>query len=87
VRKLFRRMDRELRRYYPGNVTLTGILDHTASFSRVLTSEVLAVPKGKAACVTAKKARFGQAPIAVAAGEQDSISNACSLAPMEVGHK
>jgi hypothetical protein len=85
VRKLLQRVDRELRRYYPGKITLVGILDHSASFNRVLRCEVFAVPKGKAACMTAKKARFGQALIAAAAGEQDSILNACSLAPMEVG--
>jgi hypothetical protein len=87
VRKLFRRMDRELRRYYTGNITLVGILDSSASVSRVLRCEVFAVPKGKAECMTAKKARFGQAPVAAAAGEQESILNACSLAPMEMGHK
>ena len=87
VRKLLRRMDRELRRYYPVGVTLTGILDHSASSSRAFRYEVFAGPKGKAAGLTAKKARIGQAPVAVAAGEQDSILNACSLAPTEVGHK
>jgi hypothetical protein len=27
VRKLFRRLDRELRQYYPSGITLTGLLD------------------------------------------------------------
>jgi hypothetical protein len=89
VRKLFRRIDRELRPYYPAGVSLTGILDDPAGFTKraVISSEVFAGPKGKAACVTAKKARFGQAPVAVAAGEQDSMLNACSLAPMELSQR
>lgn len=90
VRKQFRRIDRELHQYYPPGVSLTGILDGTAGFrARVEydSREVIAIPKGKAAELTAKKAHPGQVPVAVAAGEQDSISEACSLAPMEVSYR
>ena len=74
VRKQFRRIDRELHQYYPPGVSLTGILDGTAGFrARVEydSREVIAIPKGKAAELTAKKAHPGQVPVAVAAGEQD----------------
>lgn len=85
VRKILRRIDRELRQYYPAGITLTGILDSTASFKGSVYSsrEVIASPTGKAAQPSAKKAAFGQAPVAVAAGEQHPISGACSLAPTE----
>jgi hypothetical protein len=85
VRKLFRRIDRELHQWYPTGFTLTGLLECSASArrSRGRSSEVFAGPKGTAAGVTAKKAHLGQAPVAVAVGEQDSELDLCSLAPME----
>jgi RNA-directed DNA polymerase len=85
VRKLFRRVDRELHQWYPQGVTLTGLLDYPASFSKSVYSSrrVFAGPTGKAASVTAKKAHLEQAPVVAAAGEQDSVMNLCSLAPME----
>jgi hypothetical protein len=90
VRKLFRRIDRELRPYYPVGATLTGILDRPARVRKGEGSfkELFAGPKGKAAQLTAKKAHLlGQGPVAAAAGEQDADLYACSLAPMEVSHK
>jgi hypothetical protein len=84
VRKLFRRIDRELRQWYPG-ITLTGLLDHPASVLRRVgnSNEIFAGPKGEVASFATEKARFGQAPAVAVAGERDSVLNTCSLALME----
>jgi hypothetical protein len=89
VRKLFRRIDRELQQHYPNGVNLTGMLDHPASVQWSVggSKEQFAGPKGKAARMAAKKAHLGQAPIAAAAWEQNPILDACSLAPMELSRK
>ncbi len=69
IRKLLRRIDRDVEKYRPAGLSLTGIFDGVCSVSY---SEVFEIPRGTAACNPAKKARVihGQSPVAVAAGGQ-----------------
>jgi hypothetical protein len=84
VRKLFRRIDRECRGYYPAGWSLVGILDGRNNTERY---KVFGIPKGKAAGQTAKKAPCGQSPVAVAAGEQGTAGPAPSPRWMELTMK
>lgn len=85
VRKLFRRIDRELRQWYPTGVCLTGLLDGASSEggSKRCHKENFARSKGKAASTATEKALQRQAPAGAAAGEQNPEMDLCSLAPMD----
>jgi RNA-directed DNA polymerase len=89
VRKLFRRIDREIYQHYPAGATLTAMLDHPARVQGSVgnSEEQVAGPKGKAARMAAKKAHLGQAPVADAAWGQNPIPDVCSLAPTELGRQ
>jgi hypothetical protein len=80
VRKLFRRLDRALVQYYPGCLSLTGLLDRrgeqarSGSFRRLRASQW-----PNAAALAPEKAPRGQAPAGVAAGELELQSNSLGL--------
>jgi hypothetical protein len=73
VRKLFRRVDRGLRQYYPGGETLVGILDRRAGArgSEAISQNWLSVPStGKAARLSSKNPHRGRPPLATQPGSR-----------------
>jgi hypothetical protein len=77
VRKLFRRLDRDLCSWYPTGITLTGLLDKRVPTSSARHSRGDYIhhpwaPMGKAASKAIEKALTGQAPTVAAVGSRDS---------------
>jgi hypothetical protein len=76
VRKLFRRLDCELKQYYPPGITLTGLLDgrreksSTRSARRREKQDVV-FPKGEAASLAIEKTSFGRPPQSQQPGAAD----------------
>jgi len=75
VRKLFRRLDRELRQYYPPGITLTGLLERhrrssKRSGSRREPSDV-GLPEGEAASYAIEKTSSGRPPQSQQPGAAD----------------